>query len=181
MDLRFLDENGLFYTSDWGRLADAVDYAVGHGAQVINLSLYASRFPPAEVRDAIQRAVAAGVAVIAIAGNDAGELGPIAQWEEVIAVGAVDRWGKPAAFSNSGSGIDLVSYGVDVLGLIPGGRLAVGSGTSFSAPRVAGVAAYHLSESPSLSISDLLQRLIDEAVDLGEAGWDVTTGWGLVE
>jgi len=181
MDLRFLDENGLFYTSDWQRLVEAIEYAVSQGARIINLSLYAARYPPAEVRQAIQRAVEQGVVVVAIAGNDAGELGPIAQWEEVIAVGAVDRWGKPAAFSNSGAGIDLVSYGVDVLGLIPGGRLAVGSGTSFSAPRVAGVAAYHLAESRDLSISDLLRRLIHDATDLGQPGWDESTGWGLVE
>ena len=181
MDLRFLDEDGLFYTSDWGRLASAVDYAVAHGARIINLSLYASRYPPDEVHAAIRRAADAGVAVIAVAGNDAGPLGPIAQWSEVISVGAVDRSGQQASFSSGGEGLDFVSYGVEVLGLIPGGRLVVGSGTSFSTPRVAGVAAFHLAEQPDLSLTDLMARLVEEATDLETPGWDGGTGWGLVE
>ena len=89
MDLRFLDSDGLFYTSDWQRLAKAIDYAVDNGARVINLSLYAVVEPPEAVRVAIARAVAQNVLVVAIAGNSAGEVGPIANRAAVLTVGAI--------------------------------------------------------------------------------------------
>ncbi len=180
MDLRLLDAEGVFYTSDWPRLAAAIDYAVDQGARIINLSLYATRVPPIEVREAIRRAVARDVLVVAIAGNGAEELGPIARWSEVLTVGAVDREGNPAGFSNVGEELDLVSRGVDVLSLIPGGTLRTGSGTSFAAPHVAGVAAFHIASDPSLSVAALIATLTAEAIDLGAPGHDVQTGWGLI-
>lgn len=46
MDLRFLYSEGSFCTSDWSKLAEAVDYAVDNGARVINFSIYATQEPP---------------------------------------------------------------------------------------------------------------------------------------
>ena len=181
MDLRFLDEQGLFYTGDWDRLTAAIDYAVAQGARIINLSLYASRIPPDRVRDAIRDAEEAGVLVVAIAGNDAGRLGPIASWNEVTTVGAVDRELRLAAFSNVGDELDLVSYGVGVLSLVPGGALRISSGTSFAAPLVAGLAAFHVASRPEISVTELVQLLREQAIDLGEPGHDPETGWGAIE
>jgi subtilisin family serine protease len=181
MDLRFLDVEGVFYNSDWPRLIEAIDYAVTQGARVINLSLYASRPAPDDVRRAVQRAIDAGVLVVAIAGNDAQQLGPIANWREVLTVGAVDRGAELASFSNVGEELDVVSYGVDILSLVPGGALRTSSGTSFAAPAVAGLAALHVASQPELSVTELVDVLISQAVDLDEPGHDPRTGWGLIE
>jgi len=181
MDLRILDGDGLFYTSDWGKLAAAIDYAVDNGARVINLSLYAAAPPPSTVRSAIVRAARLGVLVVAIAGNDAGSLSPIATWTDVFSVGAVDRAGILAPFSNTGEGLDAVSLGVDVLSLVPGGRLATGTGTSFAAPRVAGLAALQIAEDPGISLADVIAFIKSRAVDVGPPGYDPMTGWGVVE
>jgi subtilisin family serine protease len=181
MDLRFLDSRAQFYTSDWPALVRAIDYAVAQGARVINLSIYASREPPAAVREAVMRAIEQGVLVVAIAGNDASSLGPIARWEEVVTVGAVDVEGEVAPFSNIGAEVDLAARGVDVLSLLPDGIARTQSGTSFAAPLVAGVAAFHVSVNPSLSPVDIEAILRAGAIDVGTPGHDIETGWGLIE
>jgi len=155
MDLRFLDSDGLFTTSEWVQLVRAIDYALANGADIINMSIYASDQPPRVVRDAVNRAVAAGALVVAIAGNDGGPLGPIASWEEVLTVTAQDREGTVASFANTGEAVDVGALGVGVLSLLPGGELATKEGTSFAAPWIAGLAALHLSENPAISPSAL--------------------------
>lgn len=159
MDLRFLDSESAFYTSDWPKLVDAIEYAVDNGARVINMSIYATRTPPQAVRQAIQRAVARGVLVVGIAGNDGGSLGPIASWEELFTVAALDREGSLAPFSNTGEAVDVGALGADVLSILPGGALVIESGTSFAAPWVAGVAALHISETPDIPL-DTLEALL---------------------
>ncbi len=182
MDLRFLDSRGLFYSSDWRRLAAAIEYAVENGARVINLSLYARLEPPEYVRAALSRAVAQGVLVVGIAGNDGrDEVGYFGCWPEVLAVGAVDREGRPAWFSNRGSEVELAGPGVEVVSFAPGGELVTGSGTSFAAPHVAGTAALLLSLHPELSQRELVELLTGTAEDLGLPGLDPATGHGLVD
>ena len=181
MDLRFLNANGQFYTSDWPELVRAIDYAVAQGARVINMSIYASREPPDTVREAVRRAIEQGVLVVSIAGNDASTLGPIARWQEVVTVGAVDVEGMAAPFSNIGAEVDLAARGVDVLSLLPDGIADTQSGTSFAAPLVAGVAAFHVSINPDLSPADIETILRAGAIDVGGAGHDPETGWGIVQ
>ena len=182
MDLRFLDSRGLFYTRDWRKLAAAIDYAVENGARVINLSLYAKVTPPEYVHAAIRRAVAHGVLVVGIAGNAGTDrIGYFGRWPEVLTVGAVDRYGRPAPFSNRGPEVDLAGPGVQVVSFAPGGELTAGSGTSFAAPHVAGAAALLLSLHPDLSLDELVQLLTDTAEDLASPGPDQATGAGLVD
>ena len=117
-------------------------------------------------------------------------LNPYAMAPWVISVGATDEQGRLADFSSRGSftklsgpslvapGVNVVSLrgtGVNVNGLLSlglGGDLSrlslqdllnytVGSGTSFSAPQVAGTIALMLDVNPSLTpyqIKDILQR-----------------------
>jgi len=181
MDLRFLDSESTFCTSDWTKLVNAVNYAVDNGARVINFSIYATQEPPLFVRRVFQRAAEHGVVVVAIAGNDASELGPIARWEEVITVGAVDASLKPASFSNIGLQVDLSAPGVDVFSYLPGGELTRYSGTSFAAPCDAGLAAFHLSQNPDLTPEEVEALLKASAVDVGPPGKDPQTGWGAVQ
>lgn len=180
MDLRFLDSRGLFYASDWPRLARAIDYAVDNGARVINISIYAKVQPPAYVHDAIRRAASHGVLIVGIAGNDGASVGFFGRYPEVLTVAAVDRHGQAASFSNTGPQVDLAAPGVDVQSYYPGGSLRTGSGTSFAAPYVAGTAALMLSVNPSLTPSDIIAALCSSAIDLGPPGRDHATGHGLL-
>lgn len=152
MDLRFLDSRGLFYERDWRNLARAIDYAVQNGAHIINLSLVAMAPPPREVEEALARAGAQGVLVVAIAGNAGREgVNPLARYPFVLAVAATDRDDCPARFSNRGPEVDLSAPGAEIPALLPQGAVGTLSGTSFAAPHVSGTLALVLSANPGLS------------------------------
>ena len=69
MALKFLDANGEGNTAD---AANAIDYAVSHGARVINASWGGPAFSQA-LYQAVKRAGEQGVLVVAAAGNDGAE------------------------------------------------------------------------------------------------------------
>jgi len=181
MDLRFLDSAGKFYTSDWNKLADAIDYAVENGADIINMSIYASITPPQEVRQALQRAESEGVLIVGITGNEGDRIGYFGSWDEVFAVGAVNRYREVTNFSNYGPEVELVAPGAGVLSLKPGGKVAKGSGTSFAAPHVTGSAALILSKKPNMELSELKRILRKSAHDLGSPGKDNYAGYGIID
>lgn len=89
-------------------IAAGVYWAVDHGADVINVSLGGSIVTTIE-REAFEYAEAAGVVVVAAAGNGGGDLigDPQldfpARIETVISVGAVDRFMERAGYSNYGA------------------------------------------------------------------------------
>jgi hypothetical protein len=106
---------------------------------------------------------AAGLFVVASAGNSGPLCGsvaePIAIYDSVLTVGAIDRRGNLAPFSSAGpvtvdgSGRvkpDLTAPGVDILSSFPNSSYAVASGTSMAGPHVTGVVALMWSANPSL-------------------------------
>lgn len=117
MPVKVLDAEG---NGSYFDVAEGVDYAVNfsQGGQkpvkVINLSLGGDD-ADRTLSDAINRAVAAGITVVAAAGND--EIGTVAfpaRLDKVIAVGALDGRKLRASYSNWGSALDLVAPGGDV-------------------------------------------------------------------
>lgn len=168
-------------------MVDAADA----GAKVLNLSLGGPGLGqcPSVYRYAVDYAADQGAAVVAATGNDAtAEDNPTnypAACDGVIAVGATDRSGRRASFSSYGPHVDLVAPGQEVLVVHREGAgdygWALGSGTSFAAPLVAGVAALVLARTPGLTPVQLEQRLVSTAKDLGKKGRDDGTGAGLLD
>ncbi len=176
---------------DQADVAAATDYAVAHGAQVINYSLGGAGSLGAALHDAFARAVGAGTVLVLAAGNEAAAAPSFpgrfaadpAAGDQVIAVGAVDANEQIASFSNrAGSAQDhyLVAPGVGILAPALGGGAALVSGTSFAAPHVSGAAALVLDAAPFLSAAEVVQLLLDSATDLGAPGPDPVYGRGLV-
>jgi subtilisin family serine protease len=146
MPLRAFDDRGC---GSIYNIAKAVRYAVNHGAQVINMSFGVSG-DGHTLKNAIADAVKAGVTVVASAGNDNSAVPQYpAAYPGVLAVAATDPADVKAPFSNFGPTIFVSAPGINIISAYPGGYYAELSGTSFSAPMVAGEAALLRSEKTS--------------------------------
>ncbi|ANB56358.1 subtilase family protein [Anoxybacillus sp. B7M1] len=175
--------NGGSGASDY-TIAQGILYAIEKGAKVINMSL-GGYFSSPILEEAVEKAIAAGVTVVAAAGNDATDLYSIpAAYEGVISVGASDSKKQLADFSNYGPSVDIVAPGVDVYSSIydpaKGASFAELSGTSMASPVVAGVASLILSKHPNLKPYQVEAILERTATDLGAKGYDLKYANGLV-
>jgi subtilisin family serine protease len=144
-------------------IAKAIDVAIARGASVINLSLGADLHTNAE-RDAIKRAVAAGIVVVASAGNDGSLLPKFpAAYAGVLAVGAAGPDGKVAAFSNRGSWVGVLApacgAAIDINGAIDDEFC----GTSAAAPFVSGLAGLLKSVAPNARGQDIIAAIQSSA------------------
>ncbi len=156
-----------FMLAPWPQAGDPFkDGNPNLGAHVINNSWGC---PPVEgcdpdaLRPAVSALRAAGVFVVASAGNDGPRCesvkDPIAIYADAFSVAAVDSRGNIAEFSSrgpvtvDGSGRvkpDIAAPGVGVLSTLPGGTYGTNSGTSMAGPHIAGVVALMWSAQPKL-------------------------------
>ncbi len=187
MPVKVLDNQGS--GSTFG-VSQGIDWAVSHGAKVINLSLGASSGTSA-LQISIDNAWNSGVVVVAASGNNAGDadtsddgvLYPAA-YPNVIAVGSNDSNGSRSYFSNYGPELDVMAPGNNVFGALCNcngnpGTYGTGGGTSFASPHVAGVAALLI----AAGITDknqIVSRMESTATDMGAAGFDNLDGWGRI-
>jgi len=181
MDVRFLNSNNQFLSSDWRTFVEAIEYAVDNGAQIINLSVFANGRPPGYFEDALRSAAARGVLIVGISGNtgEAGVLYP-AKYDTVYAVSATTRDDLAGGFSSYGPEVFVCAPGERIVSFVPGGGTSTRSGTSFAAPHVSGTLALILSAHPGISSDGAIEILRRSLVDLGTRGFDEWFGHGLV-
>lgn len=166
-------------------LAAAIDHAVAAGASVINISqdTVGGREPGTRLRDAIRRALAGQVVVVAAVGNS-GDTDNLDSWPAkypgVLGVGASDRNNERAPFSQNKPYVGVLAPGVDVWSTVPDGGHCRGDGTSFATPYVAGVAALIRSAHPDYTAAQVV-TLIEQTAQRGTAGRVDGVGWGVVD
>jgi subtilisin family serine protease len=154
--VRTFDCSAEAWTSD---IIAGVDWAIADHElgvpAVLNLSI--SGGLSTKFNDAVRRAIADGIVVVAAAGNnakDACAYSPGAT-PEAITVGAVDLDAAPWVYSNYGSCIDFYAPGVSIESawyLTPTSSKVL-KGTSHAASFVSGYAAKFLSRTPTASVS----------------------------
>jgi subtilisin family serine protease len=166
------------------RFAAAIDWAVAEGgADVLNLSVIMTVDHP-RVRAAVARAVAAGVVVVAAAGNHGrpGEANPApypASYPDVLGVGAVGPDGMAAAFSQRGDYVDVLAPGVGVTIATRGSGHLLGTGTSYATPFVAATAALVKQRFPALVPAQVVRRILATA-DPAPGGDQQRGGFGVL-
>jgi subtilisin family serine protease len=147
------------------QVAAGIRWAVQNGATVINMSLH-SPTDTRVMREAVAHAIGKGVVVVAAYGNEGKSLPAAypADYPGVIPVMATDHQDVRATFSNYGRPDIIAAPGVNIVSLYPNGRYAVGSGTSYAAPWVAGQAALLRDARPALSPADVA-RIVSTTAD----------------
>ncbi|UOQ70593.1 S8 family peptidase [Hymenobacter cellulosilyticus] len=161
-------------------IANAIRYAVDHGAKIISMS-FGKYFSPEKsvVDEAMRYAEARGVLLVHAAGNDHLDYDTTPAYPStrylsgkdipnLITVGASARTNDEslaASFSNYGRGtVDVFAPGMAILSTTPGSDYAEMSGTSMAAPVVAGVAAVLKTYFPQLTPADLKRIILQSAV-----------------
>jgi len=198
MPVKVLDAGGSGLISV---IAQGIDWARGHGADVINLSL-GGCCASSVLTDAIDAAHAAGIVIVAAAGNSgSGSIAFPASHPDVIAVGAVDYNRDRTFYSNGGSGLDLVAPGGDntqdangdghpdgvlqetfeVTGMTKTFGYYYLQGTSMATAHVTGAVALMLSLRPEASPQTIRSVLDSTTQDLGAPGFDTSYGHGLLQ
>lgn len=177
-------------------IALGLDAARTGGARVVNISLGGDP-PNARLLQAINDATAAGIVIVISAGNDGEEPegvnpDPFAGGAAasagarglVIIAGSVGTADQISTFSNragTGANAYLAAVGERVRAPDQTNTAMLWSGTSFSAPQIAGAVALLAQAFPNLSGAQIVQLLYATARDAGAAGVDPIYGRGVLD
>lgn len=142
MPVRALGTDG---SGDISAVVQAIVWAVDHGANIINLSLGSNEASEA-LQSAVRYADEKGVAVVAAAGNAGNnELTYPAAYARtsagLLSVGSVSDSDVKSGFSNYAASLEVLAPGERIATYAPNNKLALWTGTSMSAPVVAGLLA----------------------------------------
>jgi hypothetical protein len=163
-------------TASYSSVANGLTWAANHGARVANVSYMMTE--SSTVSSAASFFQSKGGVVTMSAGNY-GTFHSASDNPYVLTVSATDYYDVLYSWSDTGNNVDLAAPGYVYTTSMAGGYTNA-SGTSFSAPIVAGVAALVMSANPGLTgpqVQDIIKRAAD---DFGSPGWDSSYGWGRV-
>lgn len=167
-------------------IANAIRYAVDHGAKVINASFGKKFSPNAEwVYESLKYAASKDVLFVHAAGNDGLDLDDLQNSnfpndhlgknapelvDNYLTVGALSPvYGSEmiASFSNYGkSNVDVFAPGDEIYSTMPGNNYDFQGGTSMAAPAVAGIAGMIRSYYPQLTAPQVKRIIMESGLSL---------------
>lgn len=159
---------------------------------LISMSL-GSQMPDDNMHKVIKKLYEANIPIVAAGGNGGTEEGVNypGEYEEVITIGAYDKYNQIANFSAVGEGIDFAFPGVEIFSTYLNGSYAKLSGTSMATPAAAGVVALMLAKhkkqeletgkNDCKTIDQIKEHLKKYSVDMGPFNKDNWFGWGIVD
>ena len=174
MPIRVTDTSGYAAIS---ALASGLTYAADHGARVANMSFAVQSY--STVISAAQYFMSKGGVVMNSAGNS-GALDSTPASDALVSVSATTSTDVRASWSSYGPYVDVAAPGASIWTTTMGGGYGSVSGTSFSSPATAAVAALMMSANPKLAPTQIVDLLESTSVDLGTAGFDNYYGYGRV-
>jgi subtilisin len=158
----------------------AITWAVSQDIRVLNVSIGGGTMLTS-YSNAITNAAAQGTFLVGAAGNTGGSMLYPGAYTDAIGIAATTSSNVRASYSSHGSAMDFAAPGSGISSTMPGGGYGSKSGTSMAAPHATGVVALLLAQNPSLTLEQLKDKLQLGALDIGTAGWDEYTGWGLLQ
>ncbi len=176
--LKCFEKNTSTYTDT---IVKAVYGAVDdYNCKVINLSL-GVRTNSSILEDSINYAVSKGVIVVAAVGNYSSSTYYYpAAYNNAIGVGSVGVKLNHSTFSQTNDSVYVVAPGENINGIRVSGFYNT-RGTSFSTPHISALAAIAKSIDNNIT-SDKFKKILSEtSVDLGDVGYDILYGYGLVD
>jgi subtilisin family serine protease len=181
----YADNQPTTSTAYSSNLYDGVLYAATHGAKIINCS-WGNPYSSAIAQELLKFVTLdLGCLVIAAAGNSNSEA-PLypAAYDYVFSVASSDENDLRAWFSNYGKTVDIVAPGANIYTTSFDNGYKTDSGTSLSAPIVAGAAALVWGQNPTLTplqVAEQLRISADETFYLNNAGYTNKLGNGRLD
>jgi subtilisin family serine protease len=183
MPLKAFDANGVGSIST---IISALDYAVANGAKIVNSSFGGPDFVRAEY-DSYAAAGAAGLLLVAAAGNDGQNVDEVPHYpaafrlSSVLSVAASTSDDSLASFSDYGViNAHVAAPGQAILSTLPGSTYGQLSGTSMATPHVSGVGALVAAEHPDWSGTQIRDRILGTTRHVPALDGKVWTG-GVVD
>lgn len=177
-------------TAPLGVVAKGIDVAVAHGAGVVVVegAVAAAAATEDEVRAlsrAVDAALAKGAIVVAqMADQTLPDPWLPASLPHVLAAGAATAAPSRSAPVDTGPWLDLLAPGEGVTGPLPLALCPHGfgfsTGSSFAAPQLGAAAAIAQAARPGLTTAQLFEVVRRAGTDLGAAGRDDDSGYGLL-
>ncbi len=169
-------------------VAAGIDWAVGKGVKIINMSL-GGDLDVTALRDACNNSYNQGVLIITSAGNGNGSdcttsntVAYPALYDSCIAISNTQINDTISSGSSRGPKVELAAPGTSINSTIPTNSYGCKSGTSMSAPHVTGTAALIFGAFPNLTNIDVRKALQLGAIDLGAVkGRDNCYGYGRID
>jgi len=156
MPIRVADSDG---QAELSAIIQGIAFAVINGAWVINLSMSITETSPL-LETWIDIANYYGVIIVTSAGNtNSTVLQHPARNPDVLTVTSVDYLYRKSSFANYSNKIDVSAPGEQIVSCLPGGGYVARSGTSMSAPMVAGEVAILLTLVPTASVDYIHYRV----------------------
>jgi hypothetical protein len=175
--------DGATGTAAYSDIAYSLMYAADNGANVINLSLGGYAYS-SFLGGAVNYAWDAGCVLVgAVGNNNLSDPFYPAAYDNDIGVSGTGQNDAEASWSNYGAQVAVAAPGVSIYSTYwwNGDSIYVNmSGTSMSAPHVAGLAALLFAQDDTRSNATVRSLIEGSADDLGDAGWDQYYGYGRI-
>jgi subtilisin family serine protease len=147
--IKVINSQGIGRYSD---IIEGIEWAIDNNINIINMSFGGDQYSKI-LEEAINMAYENNILIIAASGNNGGEntITYPAKYQNVIAVGAVDKENNLTSFTSTGTEMELVAPGTDILTTTLDGKQGKVEGTSFAASYVTGAAGLLWSKDKTIS------------------------------